>query len=288
MQSFWPYSIAHPHDESKKVNIEIMAVDFDFVETMGIQVLEGRGFSREFGSDEGNACLLNEKAVEALELEEPVGQQIGQDSATVIGVVKDFNLHSFHKEIPPLYIMASDYFASQVAIHYKTGSLNSLLPNIKDEWNKVAPDQPFNYRIIDEFTKEIYAEERNLSIIVSFCALFSLIITSLGLFGLTLFIVKSQTKVIGVKRVFGSSERAIVLSYVSSNFIIVVLATILSIPPTILFMNRWLNNFPFRTNIDWWVFAFAFIIAAFMVLLTVLYNSYKASRINPVEALRYE
>ena len=288
MQSSWPYSIPHPHDESKKVNIEMLAVDFDFIETMGLQVLEGRGFSRKFGSDKGNACILNEKAVEALELNEAVGQQIGIDSATVIGVVKDFNLHSFHKEIPPSYIVAADHFAYQVAIHYETGSLNTLLPQLKDEWNKIAPDQTFNYRMIDELTKEIYAEERNLSIIMSICAMFSLIIASLGLFGLTLFVVKSQTKAIGIKRVFGSSEKSIVLSYVSSNIVIVVLATILSIPPTIIYMNRWLNNYPFRTNIDWWVFAFAFIIAAGMVLLAVLFNSIKASRINPVEALRYE
>jgi putative ABC transport system permease protein len=288
MQNSWPYSIPYPHDDSRKVYIELMAVDFDFIETMGLQVIEGRGFSREFGSDGGNSCLLNESAVEALELDEPVGQQIGVDSATVIGVVKDFNLHSFHNEIPPLYIVAADHYAYQVAIHYETGSLNTLLPQIKEEWNRFAPDQALNIRMIDELTKEIYGKERSLSIIISLCALFSLIIASLGLFGLMLFIVKQQTKTIGIKRVFGSSEKSIVLSYVRSNFVIVVLATILSIPPTIIIMNRWLNNYPFRTDIHWWVFAFAFIIALVMVLLTVLYNSFKASRINPVEALRYE
>jgi putative ABC transport system permease protein len=286
MINYYPFNIDLPQDKSKKVSVELMAVDYDFVETMGIQVLEGRSFSREFGSDEGTSYLLNEKAVDALELTNPIGQYV--DVGLVIGVVKDFNLHSFRRDIPPLLIVASDNYVRQVAIHYQAGTLKSLLPLIKAEWEKVAPDQPFKYKTIDEFTKEIYSEEKNLSVIVSICALFSLLIASLGLYGLTLFVVKSQTKVIGIKKVFGSSEKLIVFSFLRSNFVMVILATILSVPPTILFMNRWLSNFSYRTNIEWWVFAVAFIVAVFVVLLTVLYHSFSASRINPVESLRNE
>lgn len=284
----WPYPMEHPDDKSKKIPVELLAVDFDFVETMGIQVLEGRSFSREFVNDEENSYLLNEKAVKALGLTDPIGKKIDVVEGTVIGVVKDFNLHSFHRDIPPLLMVASDSYVMQVAIHYKSGTLGNLLPLIKNEWEKVAPGQPFNYKTIEEFKKEIYAEEKNLNVIISISALFSLLIASFGLFGVTLFIVKSQTREIGLKRVFGSSEKRIVFSFLRTNFVMVVIATIISIPPTILFMNRWLSNFAYKTSINWWVFAIAFVIASAVVLLTVLFHSYRASRINPVEALKYE
>jgi putative ABC transport system permease protein len=288
MINYWPYPMELPNDKSKKVPIELLAVDFDFVETMGIQVLEGRSFSRAFKSDVGNSYLLNEKAVKALGLTDPIGKQIDTDEGTVIGVVNDFNLHSFHRDIPPLLMVVLPACAAQVAIHYKPGTLKSLLPLIKAEWEKIAPDQPFHYKTIEGLKKEIYTEEKNLSVIVSLSALFSLLVASFGLFGLTLFIMKSQTKEIGIKKVCGSSGKEIVLSFLGKNFIMVLIAIILSVPPTVLIMNRWLSNFSYHTNISWWLFIISFTLAAIVVLLTVFYHSYRASRINPVESLRYE
>ena len=287
LQGSYPYNIELPQDKSKKVSIELLAVDFDFVETMGIQVIQGRSFSRDYG-DEETTFLLNEKAIKALGLNDPIGKKIDVEEGTVIGVVKDFNLHSFHDNIPPLLMVASDEFVMQVAIHYQPGTLKKLLPLIQAEWQEVAPDQPFTYKTMDEFLKEIYSEEKNLSVIISICALFSLLIASFGLFGVTLFLVKNQTKEIGIRKVVGSSEQRIVLSFLRKNFVMVVLATVFSIPLTIFVMNRWLSNFYFKTNIEWWVFALAFIIAALVVLITVFYHSFRASRVNPVEALKYE
>ncbi len=285
MVNYWPYPIELPDDKSKKIPIELLAVDFDFVETMGVQVLEGRSFLH--GDDE-NTYLLNEKAVKELGLTDPIGKKIDVVDGTVIGVVKDFNLHSFRSEIPPLLIIASEDFALQVAIHYQPGTLSRLLPLIKKEWGKVAPDAPFNYKTIEEFKKEIYTEEKNLSIIISVSALFSLLIASFGLFGLSLFIAKSQIKEIGIKKVFGSSEIGIVSSFLKTNLLMVIIASMLSAPLTILVMNRWLGNFAYKTNIEWQVFALAFVVAALVVLLTVFYQSFRASRVNPVEALKYE
>lgn len=286
MKTFMPYNIEHFQVKSKKVLIELLGVDYDFVETMGIKVLEGRSFSREFASDKNNSYVINEAAVKALGITEPIGKPI--DDGTIIGVVEDFNLHSIHSDILPLMLVVSDAYVLQLAIHYKSGTLGNLLPLIETEWEKVTPDQPFNYKTIDEFKKEIYSEEKNLSIIVSIFALFSLLIAAFGLFGLTLFMVKTQTKGIGVKRVFGSSEKGIVFSFLRKNFIMVVFATILSIPPTILVMKLWLSNFAYKTIIEWWVFITTFGVASIIVLLTVIYHSHRASQINPIEALRYE
>jgi putative ABC transport system permease protein len=285
MTSFWAYPMELPGDKSQKVPIELLAVDYNFLEAMGIQVIKGRSF--ELGDDE-NAYILNENAVNELGLTDPVGKKIDVVDGTVIGVVKNFNLHSFHSKIPPLIMIASDDFAQQVAVHYKTGTLESVMPLIKSEWQKIVPNEPMNYKTMDEFLKEVYAEEKNLSVIVSVSAFFALLIASFGLFGLTLFIMKSQTKEIGIKKVCGSSGQGIVLSFLSKNFIMVVIATLLSVPPTIFVMNKWLSNFAFKNDISWWVFVITFVCAAIVALSTVLFHSYRASRINPVEALRYE
>lgn len=287
MTTFWPYPMELPGDKSKRIPIELLAVDYNFVEAMGIQIIDGRGFSQELGDDE-NSYVLNENAVKALGLTDPVGKKIDVVDGTIVGVVRNFNLHSFHRKIPPLIMIASDDFAQQVAVHYKTGMLESVLSSIKSEWQKIVPDEPMNYKTMDEFLKEVYAEEKNLSVIVSVSAFFALLIASFGLFGLTLFIMKSQTKEIGIRKVCGSSGQGIVLSFLSQNFIMVIVATLISIAPTIFVMNKWLSNFAFKTDISWWVFVITFVFASIVALSTVLFHSCRASRINPVEALRYE
>ena len=285
MTTFFTYPMELPGDKSQKVPIELLAVDYNFLEAMGIQVIKGRSF--ELGDDE-NAYILNENAVNELGLTDPVGKKIDVVDGTIVGVVRNFNLHSFHSKIPPLIMIASDDFAQQVAVHYKTGTLESVMPLIKSEWQKIVPNEPMNYKTMDEFLKEVYAEEKNLSVIVSVSAFFALLIASFGLFGLTLFIMKSQTKEIGIKKVCGSSGQGIVLSFLSQNFIMVIVATLISIAPTIFVMNKWLSNFAFKTDISWWVFVITFVFASIVALSTVLFHSYRASRINPVEALRYE
>jgi putative ABC transport system permease protein len=282
----------HFQDKSKEVSAELFGVGFNFIETMGIQLIEGRSFSREFGSNEENSFLINEAAVKAFGITEPLGTTdwLGEHmgGGTIIGVVKDFNLHSIHSNIPPLLIGVSDGYVSQVAIHYKPGTLGNLLPLVEAEWKKIAPDQPFKFKTVEEFNKEIYTAEKNLSVIISIFALFSLLIASLGLFGVTLFVAKSRTKEIGVKKVLGSSGKTIIYSFLKENFIPVFIASALSVPITLHFMTKWLSNFSYKTPISLWFFAVAFIVAIAVVGLTVFFHSYKASRINPVEALRYE
>jgi len=278
--------IPHFQDKERNVQVEGAAIDFNFLKTMGISLLEGRDFSEEFGSDMTQSEILNETAVKQLGIKDPIGKMIG--NRTIIGVVKDFNLHTIHTTIPPLHMTLTNKYIQQVAVHYKPGTINSVLPFLKTEWKKIAPDRPFAYDTIEEIIKDIYSSEKNLSTIVSIFALFTLLIAAFGLFGLTLFVIKTRTKEIGVKKVFGSSGQAIIFSFLRSNFILVVSALLLSIPLTLYFMTKWLKNFSYKIDISWWVFAIAFLFATFVVLSTVLIHSYKVSRINPVEALKYE
>jgi putative ABC transport system permease protein len=279
--------LPHFKDKEVKVKVEGFSVDYGFMETMGFNLLDGRTFSPDYGSDLNRSAILNETAIRELGIEEPLNQFIF-DSTAIIGVVKDFNLHSIHSEIPPLLISITKKYLHNILVHYHSGSLNELLPKLEEEWNKVEPDRPFNSVTIEELFEQAYAAEKNLSSILSIAALFTLLIAAFGLLGLTLFVARSRTQEIGIKKVFGSSERAIVYSFLRSNFLMVLVAELISIPFSIHFLGKWLNNFPYRIGIGWWVFALAFVLASLVVLITVSIYSIKASRINPVDALRYE
>ena len=273
-------------DPSKVVKMEGLFVHYNFIETMGIKVLKGRSFSEEFGSDLKNSVLINEKAVKDLGIEDPIGKLL--EGRTIIGIVNDFNLHTIRTDIPPLSIWLYDRYIDKAAISYMPGKLDVLLPKIEKEWKAIAPDRPLQYKTIEDVIEGIYESEKNLNVIVTISALFSLLIAAFGLFGLTLFIAKTRTKEIGIKKVFGSSEKTIIYSFLKENFIMVVVASILAVPVTYYFMNKWLSNFSYKVGINFWFFVVAFIIAMLVVLLTVLFHSYRASRVNPVEALRYE
>ena len=287
MNGWMSYMQDHFKDEGKKVKIEGFAVDYGLLETMGFTLLEGRSFSPDYGSDLDNSVILNETAVQELGIDDPLSQFL-YDTTAIIGVVKDFNLHSIHTKIPPLVINLTDKYLDYILIRYREGSLAELRPKLEAEWKKIEPDRPFSSVTIEELLEETYAAEKNLGTILSIAALFTLLIAALGLFGLTLFVSRSRTHEIGIKKVFGSSERGIAYSFLRSNFILVLIAELLSVPISIYFIEKWLNNFPYRVDIGWWVFLVAFLFASIVVLLTVSIHSIKASRINPADALRYE
>ena len=278
--------IPHFEDQTQKVKVEGMAVDYNFIETMGLKINAGRSFSEEFGTDLAGAAILNETAVKDLGIDDPVGKQVAWN--TIIGVVKDFNLHSIHSDIPPIMIKMTDNYIQQVAINYVPGTLDNLLPALESKWKEMAPDRPFRYQTIEDLIEGIYSSEKNLSVIISISAILSLLIAAFGLFGLTLFVTHTRTKEIGIKKVFGSGGNTIIVSFLKENFILVVIASLLSVPVTFYFLNKWLSNFSYRVNINPWYFIIAFALATAVVLLTVLFHSYKASRINPVEAMQYE
>jgi putative ABC transport system permease protein len=296
MQGSMSSMVTHFQDKTLKVNVEGLAVGYNFLQTMGIKILAGREFSPDFGSDLNYSVILNETAVKRLGIVDPVGQiyaswtdkNKNKVKITIIGVVRDFNLHSIHSDIPPLAITMTDKYIEQVVVHYKPGTLKTILPFLKAEWKKAAPERPFQFITIEDMIRNIYSSEKNLSIIVSIFALFTLLIAAIGLFGLTLFVSRSRIKEIGIKKAFGSSEGSIVISFLRTNLILVSAGALLSVPVTLHFMTKWLNNFAFKVSIDWWIFAIAYVVAAVVVLLTVFFHSYKASRINPVKALRYE
>jgi putative ABC transport system permease protein len=275
-------------DNSKEVRLTGFLVGYNFIKTMGVPLIAGREFSREFGSDLDHSVILNETAVKSLGIiGDPIGQKIGEE--TIIGITKDFNLCSLHSEIPPIEIsMANDYHIGQVAVHYKPGTLNRLLPKLEAEWKKVTPHKPFDFSRIEEVIRNQYSSESNLSDIISIFAVFTFLIAAFGLLGLTFFVSLSRTKEIGLRKIFGSSEKSIVYSFLVNNLILVVIASLISFPVTLLIMKNWLSNFPFKTSINPLIYIISFLISAIIVLSTAFLYAYKATHINPVEALKHE
>jgi putative ABC transport system permease protein len=276
----------HFQDKEVRVTVEEMFVGFDFLETMGIKLVEGRYFSKEFGSDLTQSRILNETAVRKLGIVNPVGQKIG--GGTIIGVVKDFNLHSIYTEIPPTIIVLHEEFLWQLVVRYRPGSFKNVRQMLELEWKKFDTGEPFSYETIEDLITNIYLSEKKLSILVAIYAIIAILIAASGLFGLTLFIARTRTKEIGIKKVFGCSEKSIIYSFLLENFILVLIAASISIPVTLYFMTNWLKNFAYKISINWWVFVVAFLIASIIVHLTVFLYSYKVIRINPINALRYE
>jgi putative ABC transport system permease protein len=273
-------------DKNNNVLIERMTVDFGFLQTMGIPLVQGRYFSNDYGQDLKNAIILNESAVKSLGIADPIGKAIG--SKLIIGVVKNFNLHSIHSGIPPLIISVESHNIRKIAVHFRPGKSEMILPFLKDEWMRISSDKPFKFKRIEDVILDIYSSEKNLNSIVLSFTFLTLILAIFGLSGLVLYIARSRTKEIGIRKVYGSSEFSIITSFILNNLIPVLIASIISIPITLYFMNNWLVNFAFKAEISWYIFLISFLISTVFVFLTVFIQTYKVSNINPIEALRYE
>ncbi|GAB7086147.1 ABC transporter permease [Marinifilum fragile] len=288
LPSYSSATMMFPHQQNKeeKVKVEGFFVDFGFLETMGVELKEGRYFKSNNANDTKSACILNETALKAFGIENAIGNKL--ETYEIIGVVKDFYLHSFHTEVPPLMIVITENYLSQIAIQYHEESKEDLLSYLHASWNKLSPDTKLEVSTVEDLIKQMYASEKNKFTIVSIFAFFTMLIASFGLFGLTLFFARSRTKEIGIRKVLGCSEMDIIYSFVKTNIIFVTIACILSIPITNYAMNIWLKDYALKTDIEWSFYIFTFLIASIVVIITVLTHSYRASKLDPVKSLRYE
>ncbi len=274
-------------NKDKKVEIEGMAIGYNFIETMGLKILDGRSFSENFGSDSINAVVLNENAVKKLGIEDPVGKEFS--GFKIIGVIKDFNLHALYTDIPPLYFcMAPSKYISQIIIQYTPNNQNQVIGLINEVWTKNNIDSPVDYQTIEEVTNELYQSEKNLTEIILWATLFTLLISMMGLFGLTIFVADSKQKEIGIKKVMGCTEYSIIKIFVQRNIILVIISGAIASPISYYIMNDWLGNFAYKINLNAWYFISTIILASVIVSFTVFVHSYNAATSNPVEALKYE
>mgnify|MGYP004702586573 CR=1 FL=1 len=270
--------------------------DCDFLKTFEIEVVEGRYFDPASQSN-NKSVVLNESAVKKLNIENPVGKKIyeGEHNKeagyTIIGVMKDFHSESLHKEISSIVVregVENAVLGNNLVVRISTENMQQNLKNIEQSWNKFAGGQDFNYVFFDEDFGRLYnAEIRTRKIVFIFSAL-AIIIACLGLLALAVFIAEQRTKEIGIRKVNGARISE-VLIMLNRDFVKwVAIAFVIATPVAYYAMHKWLQNFAYKTELSWWIFALAGLLALGIALLTVSWQSWRAATRNPVEALRYE
>ncbi|MFA9454310.1 MAG: FtsX-like permease family protein, partial [Candidatus Aminicenantaceae bacterium] len=265
--------------------------DSDYVDLFGLEIVEGRNFSREFSSDQGGAFLVNETAVKVAEWDTVIGRKMQHydgSSGSIVGVLKDFHLRSLHSPIEPLYIFYNPGSFSSIAIKIKAADIPATLTHAEGVLKRFSPSFPFAYSFFDEVFERAYLTEQRMGDIFSSFAVLAIIIACLGLFGLAAFAAEQRTKEIGIRKVLGASASKIFL-LLSREFVRwVLLANLVAWPIAYFAMNRWLQNFVFRTHIGIVVFLASGGAALLIATLTVSYQSLKSAQADPVGSLRYE
>jgi putative ABC transport system permease protein len=275
-----------------EIHGNIYHVDYDYARTLGLHIVKGRNFSKDFPTDSASGVVINEAAVRELGWSgtNPIGKSIvrsGQHEFKVIGVVADFNYASVKQKIAPLMMLLGGNFGG-LLIKIKTTDVKGFLADLKKQWNAFNPEGPLEYNFLDDNFAKLYASEQRTQQIFSAFAIIAIIIASLGLFGLSAFVIEQRTKEIGIRKVLGASVQNVLL-LVSKEFLLLVsIAFIISIPVTWWAMHAWLQDFAYRINISWWVFAIAGVTAILIALLTISFQAIKAALANPVKSLRTE
>lgn len=279
---------AEAQDDKQRM-IQFIMGDPRFVPAFGIKLVQGRNFEEGREADK-TAVLLNETAVKALGLQNPIGSRLlqGKSSFEVIGIVRDFNTNSIHSPIYPVAILPAIYDLSTLCVRVPPGNESAAIAGIRSAWNEVFPASPFSYTNVDETVDRAYDNEKKLaSLLFSFCGL-AAFIAALGIFGLSAFIGEQRTKEIGVRKVLGAKVSQIVVLLTKSFFRWVLAASVLAWPVAYFVLGKWLQSFAFRAPIGALPFLASGSLALAIALLTVSYQAVKTALANPVESLKYE
>ena len=277
------------------VDVHLTAVENDYIETLGFQLLNGRAFSKNFTADSAS-IILNEVAVKQLgyDVAHAVGKKIQFDigsfkgSMQIVGVVKNFNFESLHNKIQP-HGFTTGIFANRYG--YFIASLNTnnyaaVLKKIERTWAKLNPGIPFEYSFLDQDFQRNYQKDQLTSNIVSWFTIIAILIACLGLLGLSAFSAEQRTKEIGIRKVLGATVSQVTI-LLSKDFIrLVSIAVLIASPLAWWAMNKWLQDFAYKINISWWMFVLAGFIAVAIALVTVSFQAIKAAIQNPVRSLR--
>jgi putative ABC transport system permease protein len=283
---------------TENVDVQTIYTEPDYIETLGIELLQGRGFAQEFKNDEG-ALILNETAVTGLGYtpDNAVGKRVYFElenvtqSMQIIGVVKDYHFQSLHHRIKPLALSVHPLFSlptNYLILDVKSIHYAELITTLQETWNKINPNSPFTYSFLDNDFQMNYEKEERTSRLIQYFTLIAIVIACLGLFGLAAFTAEQRIKEIGVRKVLGASVSQIAILLSKDFMKLVVLAIILSSPIAYYFMDEWLSGFAYRVDIRWWVFVVAGAGAVFIAIFTISFQAIKAGLMNPIKSLRSE
>ncbi len=274
-----------------------MNFDHDFIPEFKIQMAAGRSFSDDMSTDAGRSCIINEAAVRHFgwsSPEEAIGKVLErgprepENRRTIIGVVKDFHYTGLQRAIEPLVMLNEPQNFYSISLTIKTENLSETLSFIEGKWNELHLGSIFSYSFLDERFDRFYRSEEITGKMLTVFASLAIFLSCLGLFGLVCFTVRQRTKEIGVRKALGASVPNI-LSLLSKEFLKwIVISNVIAWPVAYFVGNKWLENFAFRIDMGWWMFAVAAFAALVIALLTLSFQTIKAAAANPVDSLRYE
>ena len=288
--------------ENESIALIQNKVDYDFLDTYEIELVEGRNFSRDHSLDLADynraningAMILNQAAVRKFGWDNPLGKMVIQTFGTqryyfkVIGVVKDFHFTSLHHSIEPLSLFLRPDHPRYFSIKIVPVDIQNTITHIRNTWNRFNSEYPFEYYFLDDTFKATYQSEENILQLFGYFSLLSIFISCLGLFGLAAFAAEKRVKEIGIRKTLGASMLNILLMLSKEFTKWIVIANIIAWPLAYYFMNRWLQGFAYRIDISLYTFVLASLLTLLIALLTVSYQSIRAATINPVDAIRYE
>ena len=275
-------------DEDRPLRIGTAWVDFDFVDVFHLEVVQGRAFSRDFASDVDKAYLVNEAAVKAMGLKDPIGKRLDYpQSGTIVGVVKDFHFSSLHNRIRPLLLAPSVNYR-YLNLLLASDDIPGTLARVEEVWTEFRPGATFSHEFLQDKISRNYRDEQRLGTIISSFTGLAVLVCVLGLLGLIAFATERRTREIAIRRVLGAPGSSVVRLLSREVILLVLIANIIAWPLAGYFCNRWLETFAYRIEISWATFAVVAALTLAVATATISLQILKAARTNPVEALRHE
>jgi putative ABC transport system permease protein len=283
--------IENSNGDKEERRVDAYFIDGDFLRQYGVKVVAGRGFSKNLAPDTFKTMLINETLARSLGFtnpEEAIGKHFLQlnHEGTIIGVVKDFHFHSFQERVQPLTLRVSPGNFTNLTIDISSINTRATVNKVEAAWKNIAPGLPFIYFFADEaYNQQYIAQERFGRLFICF-AMIAIVISCLGLLGLSAFNTVQRKKEIGIRKVLGASVGSIT-AMLSKDFVkLIIIALLVASPVSWWVMNKWLQSFAYRVSIPLWVFLFSGLAAIFIAMLTISFQSIKAAIVNPVKSLR--
>ncbi|MGE5107754.1 MAG: FtsX-like permease family protein [Sphingobacteriales bacterium] len=284
------YGIEWPGKTDKDlIDFVVRNVDYDMIETLGIQVKEGRSFSKQFGAD-SSKLIFNEAAIKVMGLKNPVGTKVKMwlQDMEIIGVVKDFHIASLHEAIAPMVFRYDPGRTNMIMAKIAAGKEKETISRLQSFYKKYNPGYVFDFKFLDNAYQAQYVSEQRVSKLSAYFAGLAILISCLGLFGLAAFNAEVRTKEIGIRKVLGASVSSMIYMLSKDFFKLVILAVLVAFPLAWWATNSWLSNFAYKINVGAGVFVIAFFVVLALTLLTVSFQAIKAAIANPVKSLRTE
>lgn len=281
--------------EGKEFRMYWESVSHDYFETIGVKIVQGRSFSRDFPTDVINwetqtlAFIINESAAKAMELDDPIGKEfrVWFKKGPIIGVVEDYNFQSMRSAISPMFFMLNPAYWNEIVVRINPKS-PSVLTDIKTVWDQFVPEYPLEFHFVSDKVRDLYYSDKSLADSLNIFSILAIVIASMGLFALTLLSINQRIKEIGIRKVVGASVTGIVFLLSKDYLKLVAIANLIAWPLAWYAMHKWLQNFAYRIEMSGWMFVMEGGLALIIALATVSWQAIRAATANPVEALRYE